>query len=654
MTERKVMPLAANAAWKRRGGYALLAGGVLLPLAAFGQDAVLDQLRTGAIVGPLRGSGDLATSDLRISDAAPARADQALAQPLPPAATSQYGATDAGSRAFGSGDAASGAPGDAASDLDANPLDPVAAPASDDASDDSTGTTSLSDDGAASRPSSSDGLSDDADDAQPKPFDLLDDGRSSRSPSQTFPTSVDRRAARTATPTDRPADDAKKADAADPAARRRGSDAALAGLPNLAGDADTVEDARLRQSRNLAEEPERRAGFDRSLSRQNLPVTGLRPMVPTTAEDPFAPVGLRLGSFVLTSALEQSAGYSTNVSLSPGGASGLFTDTAVSARLRSDWSLHEAEINAMAAYRRNFAGDIEEDPHLVFDGRLRLDIERDLVATINGGFEYRREAAADADSPAELATRPQIYTTSLGGDVQKTFGRFSADLGADLRRDGYAEETAGTPGQSYTTLTGRLRGGYEISPALQPFLEASLARRLFDDEKDDTGRSRNSLIEAMRAGISLDFGDKLNGELALGYAVNVPDADELDTVGSPTIDAKLAWSPWRGTDVIFTGTTRFDPDTQNIAPATVYEASLGLRHRATERLDLNAAVTAGYRDSDVESDRERTLSAEGGATYWVNRSLALTGLLRHETVDSEAPGSDYSAESARIGLKLQR
>jgi hypothetical protein len=391
--------------------------------------------------------------------------------------------------------------------------------------------------------------------------------------------------------------------------------------------------------------------------RINLPVTSLRPTVPLSADDAFAPVGNRVGSFVLYSTLDQSLGASSNLSRSPNGASGGFSETQLSARLLSDWSLHQAELNALASYRRNFEGEVESEPLLSLDGRLRLDVDRLTTATLTGAIQYRQEDPSDL-SPLDSATdRPDILTYSAGAKVEREFGRTKIGLdGTSVRETTSRDDAAGFQrlDENYTTTTAGLRAGYEISPAVQPFVAGSIGKRVFDQETDFAGRNRDSLIESLRGGLAFDLGEKFLGEVAGGYAWNVPDDDALETTGSPTIDARIAWSPQRGTDVVFSAATSFDPDTTLSSTSTLYEGAIALRHRVTARTDLTGTLSASYRDADLRSEREKTYAAEAGFVHWINRSLAFTGLVRHERLDGERPGSDYTANSAKIGLRLQR
>ncbi len=409
--------------------------------------------------------------------------------------------------------------------------------------------------------------------------------------------------------------------------------------------------ARVLRNGSLPAAPIRPSRLEQIGSRLNQRTLPLRQTGPAASDDPFAPLGLRLGAFTLYTAVEQSLGLSSNVDSKRGGEGGAFSDTALSARLQSDWSRHAAEVEALANYRRNFAGEETEQPDVTVDGALRLDVDRLTTAVLRGGVEYRKEDAADLDSLAGVEDRADRLDYRASGEVEHEFGRaYIRGTLAALRETASADKP-GASNPDFSTYSGLTRVGYRFSPAFAPFVEGGLGRRVFDESSSSF--KRDSTIEILRGGIGFDLGEKVRGEFAAGYARNRPDEDAIDAVGAPTFDAKLFWSPRRGTDVAFTATTTFDPDPLGTSTATLYEGGVALSHRATARLALDAGLTGGYRDSELAADTERSWGVSAGFTYWLNRSLALTGLATHRDVDRQGKEGDYGVESVKLGIRFQ-
>ncbi|WP_062111815.1 outer membrane beta-barrel protein [Aureimonas sp. AU40] len=383
-------------------------------------------------------------------------------------------------------------------------------------------------------------------------------------------------------------------------------------------------------------------------------LASLRRIVPgARTTEPFAPLGTRIGSFLGYLTLDQSLGVSDNLTVSRDGVKGAFSQTTLAARLISDWSRHEAELNAAATYRRNFAGPLEEEPQIDADGRLRLDLTRDTTAVLRGAVSFSRQDDLTAGVAQDAASRADVLRYSFGAELDKRFGQLDTTASLQAVRDDLSDRAGGNRSldDSFTTYTAGLKATLSERAALHPFLAASLGRRVFD-RATTGGLSRDSLIPALRGGLGFDRGEKFSGELALGYAWNLPDDDSLPTIGSPTIDALLNWSPRRGTDVTLRGATFFEPETTGLDTATLYQISLGLRHRATARLDLNGTLIAGLRDRERLAN-EYVYSGEAGFTYWLNRHLALTGLYRYDRFEAAFAGNSYDANSVRLGVRLQ-
>ncbi len=145
--------------------------------------------------------------------------------------------------------------------------------------------------------------------------------------------------------------------------------------------------------------------------------------------------------------------------------------------------------------------------------------------------------------------------------------------------------------RNQTTAEGRVRLGYQISPALIPFVEASLGRAISDQTLDRNGYNRNANIYAAKAGVQLDFTEKLRGEVAAGYKqVRYFDA-RLSKIDAFTLDGKVDWSPIRGTDVAFTLATGIEPSTTaGISGSTYYTVGAAVSQQMIDNLVATAAA----------------------------------------------------------------
>lgn len=382
---------------------------------------------------------------------------------------------------------------------------------------------------------------------------------------------------------------------------------------------------------------------------------------PVPDPDPYAPLGLRVGTFTVTPTLETGLTATDNALSSPVKQSGIFSDTTLRLEAVSGWPRHEARVNAFATWRQAVSGPGESEPSLGIDGQFRLDFGADHAVNAKAGYELRQESAESPVSIPAGAKRPLLHRLDASLGLEKTEGRLRYALTGEILRDAYGNAdlaTGGTLDQSdrnFTLVNGRLRVGYAISPALAPFIEGEYGRRIHDNRVDASGYQRSSDRYALRGGVAVDLGEKLNGELAAGYVRESLDDARLPDIGGLSLLASLNWSPERGTRVSLTGETTVEGTTTAGSSGSLLQSgTLSLERQIRANLTGNAEFSASLRDYAGAPGRDVTLAGQLGFTWWLNRNLGLTTRLRHERLTSTLPGRDYTSNSAFLGLKLQR
>jgi hypothetical protein len=378
-------------------------------------------------------------------------------------------------------------------------------------------------------------------------------------------------------------------------------------------------------------------------------------------DNPFAATGIRAGSFVLRPSLEQGITATSNASASSGGSSGVLSETTLRLNAVSDWSRHSATIDAYGILRRTLSGEEIKETQAGIDAKLDLELGNELRGRVEAGYLRRPESGSSPVAIEGTLSQPirQTFNGSLG--LEKDVGKARFGITGRVEHDMYGDaelSTGGTISQKdrdSTLATLTLRGGYELSPALTPFLEAEVGRRFYDEKVDASGYERSSNRLGARAGVELDLGEKLSGEFSAGWIREGFDDDRLDAIGGPTVNANLAWSPERGTMVNLAASTEVEGSTTaGESGSVLHSARLSVEREIRANLTANAAVGAGYRDYSGSDGHDVIFNAEAGATWWLNRYAGLTGRLRHEQLKSNLEGRDYQANSVFVGLKVQR
>lgn len=377
-------------------------------------------------------------------------------------------------------------------------------------------------------------------------------------------------------------------------------------------------------------------------------------------ENPYAPLGIRAGNFILRPSFEQGFTYTTNVDSSQEGGSAVVSESTARLNAVSDWDLHTATFDAYGIMRRSVSGEEYKQMEGGFDGTLDLDLGHEYKLKTALGYSVKPEGASSPVIIGDVIEDPLRHTFDASVGLTKEVGKFQFGVIAKAERNVYedAELTTGTVSQkdrNSTLATLALRTGYEISPAITPFVEVEVGRRIYDEEKDAGGFERSADRLGGRVGVAVDTGEKLTGEFSAGWLRESFDDDELDPISGANLAANLRWSPERGTIVGLNASTTVEgTTTPDESGSLLHSGRLTLEREIRANLTANAALGVDWRTYNSTDEHDLTLMAETGATWWLNRYLGLTGRLKHERQRSDRQGRDYDANSVFLGMKVQR
>jgi len=398
-----------------------------------------------------------------------------------------------------------------------------------------------------------------------------------------------------------------------------------------------------------------------SLARQNArigTVDGL-PLDPS-ADEPDVP-GFSFGSLTLRPTLDQGVVHEA-VRYGATKTNRTYSQTTLSGTLESDWSRHQFTVDGTGTWQKNLSGTGTETPTADINARLNLDLFNDLTGVLGAGYSYSRESRTDPNAISGATTQAGVHELRASIGLEKNLGLLRGATTLDITRKLYGDATLAdgtavllddrdTLGAELTT-----RIGYEVSPALVPFIEATVGREKYDQRIDSTGAERSSTTLGGRAGAEVNFGEKLSGEFAAGYVLRSLDDANLADISGLTVDGDLTWSPLRGTNVnIGLATTLESATAAGQSGAVVYEFDSTLSQQIRSNLVARLGATAGYRDYDSGSGRsnQRSYGASAGLTWSINRYLDLEADASYERT-REPGGTDEETTRLGLGLKLRR
>jgi hypothetical protein len=383
----------------------------------------------------------------------------------------------------------------------------------------------------------------------------------------------------------------------------------------------------------------------------------------TEPDDPYAPLGVHAGAFTLFPAVEFIGGYDTNPAGAPGGKGASLYTVAPELQAQSNWSRHELKADLRGSYtgyspdqtptlsRPYFNGKVDGRIDVTHDTRINLGA-RDLVSTDNPG---------SPNLQAGLAKLP-VFTT-FGGSVGlgQRFSRFEVDVKGDAERTLYQNSSltdgtiASNADRQYNQYGGTLRGSYELTPGVKPFVEGGADTRVRDLATDFSGYRRDSKGLTVKAGSSFELTRLLTGEVALGYVQRKYDDPRLQQLSGLIGNASLIWTATALTTVKLSAASAVgEANVPGVSGVLYRDVGLQVDHAFRRWLIGTAKIGFGLDDYVGISREDKRFSLGAGLTYKLNRNAQIKGEVRQDWLRSNVTGNDYSATVFLLGLRLQQ
>ncbi len=425
------------------------------------------------------------------------------------------------------------------------------------------------------------------------------------------------------------------------------------------GEPDTGRDPRSKADIDAFERPA--AGYDAVAFQIELdPILDRRPTRLARFE-PYDPIGIKRGTWIIFPEIDVSVGATNNVRRSPNGRASAVFEERPTVRAVTNWRVHALELKAtgLASAFPGFATENDTAASLEARGRYDFSKRTNVEVLVSTALSQEARSAPNADDAAR--NRTNIVTTRAATSFNHRFNRLAVQL-----RGGISDVDYGRG----TTITGsaidnrsrnfeqRDTGGrvtWEFTPTLFAFTDVALNDRHYATTPVD-GIKRDSWGYRAVTGISFgNVGRIWRGELGVGFGAQTPgDARILSTSGV-IVDANLAYRASELTSLLFTARTDFnDSTTVGQSGSLARTAGVELRHAFRRHLIATAAVTHTMTDYQGVSLRERDTTANLGAEYFLNQTTTLYSRYSHTWFDTTTPGGDYAIDSIRFGVRIRQ
>jgi hypothetical protein len=379
--------------------------------------------------------------------------------------------------------------------------------------------------------------------------------------------------------------------------------------------------------------------------------------------DPYAPTGIRIGSFLLFPEAEIGvAAFNNLLRTRIDRRSDVALETRPGARLVSTWGVHALELDARGVASFHDALPSEDDRAWALEARGRLDVTRRTNLQGSIGREVVQETRGTINSRATPGHRADVTTDRMAASFNHRFNRLSVQLrGAVAERD-YAPEVApdgarlSNDDRDNRQTETAVRTSWEFKPELSLFGEVGTDERAYDTASFSDGLRRDSRGERYRAGVSFgQTGAIVRGEAAIGYLEQRFEEGRLATVSGLIVDANLGWRITGLTSLLVNARTDLGESTvAGAGGALVRSAGAEVRHAFRRNVVGSAGVRltrASYAGVDLT---ERDVTGSLGLDYYLTREVSLFGRYAHIAYTTTTPNSDYTADEVRFGVRVRR
>jgi hypothetical protein len=393
-------------------------------------------------------------------------------------------------------------------------------------------------------------------------------------------------------------------------------------------------------------------------------------------EDPYQQIGLRAGAFDIYPAVELIGGYSSNPGQSSTPRGAAVYSVAPELRVQSRWVRHEITADLRGSYTGYSPDETPAISRPYFNGKVdgRLDVSHSIHVDGEARALMSTDNPGSPNVQAGIAKLP-IFTT-YGGSLgaTKTFNRLELTLKGDAERTVYQDSvltdgtTSSNKDRQYNQFGGTFRTAYELSPEVKPFVEAGLDTRRHDLAVDSFGYERDSNGATASVGASFKLRSTFTGEASIGYARRDYADQRFDRLAGLIGNASLLWTVDALNTVKFTGSSVIGESAVPGVSGVFYrDAAVQLDHAfrlwliGTLKVGTGLDTYKGSCDclvsvvgSNVVDRIDHRYFAALGLTYKFNRTMQLKGEFRQDWLRSNIEGSDYTASTFLVGLRLQR
>jgi hypothetical protein len=377
--------------------------------------------------------------------------------------------------------------------------------------------------------------------------------------------------------------------------------------------------------------------------------------------DPYGPLGIRAGSFLLFPAIELSGGYDTNPGRGSNATGSSLFVVSPELLVRSDWSRHDLRAEIRGGYTSFSSLPSLNRPSLTSKVDGRFDVSSQTHIDVQNRFLLATDNPGSPNLQASVAKAPFFTTFGLTAGATHRFNRAEVQGNVSIDRTSYQDSTltdgtiSSNADRNLSQYGMGLRGSYEVTPGFKPFIQVDTDSRIHDVTVDRFGIQRDSKGLLPRIGTSFEFSRLLTGNVSVGYLTRSYTDPTLQQLRGVIADASVVWSASALTTATLSVKSSADETTLTGASG-ILTREVGVQVDHAFRRWLIGTLKLGYGFDEfaglTREDQRYWWSA--ALVYKMTRSVQLKAEARQEARRSNVSGQDYSASILLVGLRLQR
>jgi len=381
----------------------------------------------------------------------------------------------------------------------------------------------------------------------------------------------------------------------------------------------------------------------------------LAPTLALAQDDPYEPLGIRAGAFLVFPSIDTGLTYDDNVFATKNDTDDDFIFTVrPEITAESQWSVHSLAVSTFGEF--GFYESETDSNYQDFGGAVAgtLDVLRNSRADGRLAISRLHDDREDPDqADVQDVTQYFLYDATVG--YRHTFNRVFLRPTGFARR--YAYENAGdvsNAGRDYNTYGLGLRTGFIVSPRISVFTQVDGDLVRYDEGGDNDDSNGVDVL----GGVEVDFNRLIVGEASIGYGWRTYDNDDFDDTNGLAANLGITWTPTQLTTVNFVGRSAID-ESDVVFEGDRASGELNQRigvivnHDLRRNIVLTASTSYERGDFQETSRTDHTFRAGGGVSYLINRNFSVDATYNFSTRDSDDDDSEFDRNIFRVGLTVR-